>query len=423
MLTREENELLTRIGPGTPMGALMRRYWHPLAAVEHMRGRWTKRVRILGEDLVLYRDRSGTLGLIGEFCPHRRASLAYGIPTDDGIRCPYHGWKFDGAGRCLEQPNEPEASNFKDKVSLPGYPVQELAGMIWAYLGPAPAPLLPRFDGLVAEPAIRVIATTRIACNWLQIMENSVDPIHTEWLHGKLFEFVNEKNGITTAMSRHHAKIAFDEFEHGLIKRRLMVGQSEDAADWRVGHPLVFPNMLAVSSGEPNWTYYFLQYRVPIDDTTTEHFWYNAFTFPPGTEIPDHLLERATCFEAPQRDESGEYPLQQVHAQDAMAWETQGPIAERDLESLGTTDRGLIVYRQMLLRELAKVQRGEDPVGVIRDPAANGVITLPMELGTAMNDEGFETVVRRNVVGLSPVCDEIVDVWRRSRLQRQGARA
>ena len=107
MLSEQENELLTRVGPGTPMGKLQRRYWHPVAGVDEMRDRWTKRVRLLGEDLVLFKDRTGKFGLIGEFCPHRRASLAYGIPTDDGIRCPYHGWKFDGAGRCLEQPNEP----------------------------------------------------------------------------------------------------------------------------------------------------------------------------------------------------------------------------------------------------------------------------------------------------------------------------
>src|ERR1700691_2627827 len=108
------------------MGALMRRYWWPFVATAEMEDRWTKRVRLLGEDLVLFKDRSGTFGLIGEFCPHRRASLAYGIPTDDGIRCPYHGWKFDGTGSCLEQPNEPEGSSFKDKVNIGGYAVGEV---------------------------------------------------------------------------------------------------------------------------------------------------------------------------------------------------------------------------------------------------------------------------------------------------------
>src|SRR6185312_12182966 len=225
MVTAEENELLTRVGPGTRMGNLLRRYWHPVAAVDEMRDRWTKRVRIFGEDLVLFKDRSGKLGLIGEFCPHRRASLAYGIPQTDGIRCPYHGWKFDGSGHCLEQPNEPEGSTFKDKIATSGYPVEELGGMIFAYLGPQPAPLLPRLDGYVASPAIRTVGVATIDCNWLQIMENSVDPIHTEWLHGVLYEFIKEKEGIKVAIARHHDRIAFDEFDHGIVKRRLMVGQ------------------------------------------------------------------------------------------------------------------------------------------------------------------------------------------------------
>src|SRR5487761_2764399 len=125
MLTAQENERLTRVGPGTPMGNLLRRYWQPVAGTEEMAARWTKRVRLLGEDLVLFKDRSGKFGLIGEFCPRRRASMAYGIPTDDGIRCAYHGWKFDGSGACLEQPNEPDGSTFHEKVGLAGYPVEE----------------------------------------------------------------------------------------------------------------------------------------------------------------------------------------------------------------------------------------------------------------------------------------------------------
>ncbi|HEV8022610.1 MAG TPA: Rieske 2Fe-2S domain-containing protein, partial [Candidatus Lustribacter sp.] len=273
MLSEAENEVLTRIGPGTPMGALMRRYWHPIAGISQMRDAWTKRISILGEDLVLFRDRSGKLGLIGEFCPHRRASLTYGIPTADGIRCPYHGWAFDGAGRCLEQPNEPDGSAFKDKVWTAGYPVQAFAGLVWAYLGPLPAPLIPALDGLVAPRAIRMCGVTRINCNWLQIQENSVDPVHTEWLHGKLAEFIGEKKGVKTALARHHQKIAFDEFPYGIIKRRLMEGQSEDASDWTTGHPIVFPNILAVSSGDSTFMYYMFQFRVPVDDTHTDHYW------------------------------------------------------------------------------------------------------------------------------------------------------
>ena len=195
MLSELENTQLTLVGRGTPMGELQRRYWHPIGAVEELKDAWTKRVRLLGEDLVLFRDRSGALGLVAEFCPHRRASLAYGIPQQNGIRCPYHGWQFDGTGACIDQPNESDGSTFKEKISTAGYPVQALGGMIFAYLGPLPAPLLPRWPGFVVDGAIRQIGQAEIPCNWLQIMENSLDPVHTEWLHGKLQEFVEEKSG------------------------------------------------------------------------------------------------------------------------------------------------------------------------------------------------------------------------------------
>jgi 5,5'-dehydrodivanillate O-demethylase len=297
MLTTEQNELLTRIGPGTRMGTLLRRYWHPIAPLVDMEERWTKRVRLLGEDLVLFRDRTGGFGLIAEACPHRRASLAYGIPAIDGIRCPYHGWKFDATGRCIEQPNEPEDSTFKDKVATTAYPVGELGGLLWAYLGPLPAPSIPRLDGLVVEGAIRFVGRATIPCNWLQIMENSVDPVHTEWLHGKLTEFVREAENWQTPRAKHHLKVAFDEFEHGIIKRRLMEGQSEDASDWTHGHPVVFPLTLAVGTRSDTWRQYQFQLRVPIDDTTTEHYWYSAY-IPPRSDGPRYLFERVPVYEA-----------------------------------------------------------------------------------------------------------------------------
>ena len=149
MLTREENERLTRVGPGTPMGELMRRYWQPIAAAGQLLERPVRPVRLLGEDLVLFRDPSGRLGLVGDRCAHRKVRLEYGYPVEGGLRCPYHGWTYDGAGRCVAQPSEPAGSTFKDRVRITAYPVQELAGVVFAYLGPRPAPLLPRWDRLV----------------------------------------------------------------------------------------------------------------------------------------------------------------------------------------------------------------------------------------------------------------------------------
>jgi 5,5'-dehydrodivanillate O-demethylase oxygenase subunit len=419
MLTAQENELLTRIGPGTPMGELMRRYWHPVAAVAEMEQRWTKRVRLLGEDLVLFRDRSGRFGLIGEACPHRRASLAYGIPTEDGIRCPYHGWKFDGSGRCLEQPNEPEGSTvrqaqgraFKDKVRTAGYPTGELGGLLWAYLGPLPAPLIPRLDGLVAEGTVRLLGQAVIPCNWLQIMENSVDSVHTEWLHGKLYEFVRERDGVRVAISKHHLKIGFDEIPIGIVKRRVLEGHTEEHDDWKIGHPLIFPNILGIGNAGANWYEYRFQIRVPMDDTHTLHYWYHAYVPPAGRTAPPELSQRVHVYDVPFVDEHGEYLLDAIHAQDIMAWVTQGPIADRTTEALGTTDRGITMYRRMLFRELERVRDGADPKMVFRDPRENEIIHIPLERTKTHRAEGFENLLRRHQARYSPVVDDLVKLY------------
>ena len=195
MLKVTENERLTRVGPGTPMGELMRRYWHPIAAMAELDDNPVKPVTLLGESLVLYRDRQGRLGLIGDTCPHRRASMVYGVPEDEGLRCPYHGWLFSETGQCLEMPAEAPDSTFPRRVKMAGYPVQDLCGLIFAYLGPEPVPLLPRWDMFVWDHVLRDIGSTIIPCNWLQIMENSLDPVHVEWLHGRFADYVLERLG------------------------------------------------------------------------------------------------------------------------------------------------------------------------------------------------------------------------------------
>ncbi|MCL6592549.1 MAG: aromatic ring-hydroxylating dioxygenase subunit alpha [Alicyclobacillus sp.] len=358
------------------MGNLLRRYWMPIAAASEMQERWTKKIRLLGEDLVLYRDRRGQLGLIAERCPHRGVSLEYGIPEECGLRCPYHGWMFDGSGQCLEQPNEPPESTFKNRVRIAGYPVQELGGLIFAYLGPEPAPLLPRYDLFVRENVVRTIGYAVIPCNWLQIMENSLDPIHLEWLHGRYFQYVFEQEGRpqeTWPISKHHEKIGFDLFEYGIIKRRVLVGQTEECEDWKIGHPVIFPNMLRVG----DYGAHSFQIRVPMDDTHTYHIWYTCFVPAEGVRVPDDYP--ISLYEAPLYDEHGKFITDYIDGQDMMSWVTQGTIADRTNERLGTSDKGIIMYRQLLLQELAKVERGEDPMCVLRDPARNEVIQLPQE--------------------------------------------
>lgn len=412
MLTVEQNEMLTRVGPGTPMGELMRRYWHPIAAAHELSDRWTKRVRLLGEDLVLFRDRQGRRGLVAEYCPHRRASLAWGIPTADGIRCPYHGWEFNGQGTCLDQPNEPENHAFKEKVRTTAYPVEEMGGLLFAYMGPLPAPVLPPFDGFVALNAIRMLGRTKLPINWLQIMENSADPIHTEWLHGHHYEFLKQEQNenVKVAISDHHEKIAFKEFEWGMTKHRLLVGQSEDSDDWRIGHPIVFPTMLAVGNGDEHLRSYAFQIRTPIDDEHTLHQWYTAYVPPDPSRVPQHLFDKVHVYDVPFLDANGEYLVDTIDNQDMMAWATQGTIADRSLENLGSTDQGIAIYRRMLRRELKKVEEGLDPMGTLRDPAVK-VVDLPNEKKKRHFSDGFRSWLMRTHARYSPIANELVEVF------------
>jgi 5,5'-dehydrodivanillate O-demethylase len=411
MMTAEQNDMLTRIGPGTPAGNLLRRYWQPVAAMSEMSGRWTKRVRLLGEDLVLFKDREGRLGLVAEFCPHRRASLGYGIPTTNGLRCPYHGWEFGRDGRCLSQPNEADRSALRDKAATRAYPVEELGGLVFAWLGPEPRPLLPRYDGFVAAGTIRMLGRAMIPVNWLQIMENSLDPIHTEWLHGHQYEFLKEQEGIKVAISARHEKIAFNEFEYGITKHRLLEGHSEDSDDWRVGHPVVFPNMLAVGNGDEKSRYYAFQIRVPVDDTHTCHLWYSAYVPPKGASVEPRLTEKVHLYEVPFRDSTGEFILDNVESQDIMAWITQGPIADRTQEHLGASDQGIVMYRRMLDREIRKVAAGRDPMATVRDQAKNHRIDLPNERKKHHNSDGLRSWMMRTHAAYSPILDDLINLF------------
>ncbi|WP_371038917.1 Rieske 2Fe-2S domain-containing protein [Rhodosalinus sp. FB01] len=411
MLTQEQNEMLTLVGPGTPTGELMRRYWHPIAVESDMKDKWTIPVRLLGEDLVLFRDRTGKLGLLERQCPHRSASLVNGIPTNDGLRCPYHGWAFGHDGQCLEQPNEPEGSNFCKKIKTTAYKVEALGGLIFAYMGPDPAPLLPRLDGFVAEGTVRMIGRTVIPCNWLQCMENSLDPVHTEWLHGHLTEFLKEDQNVKVAISAKHKKIAFKEFEYGMTKHRLLVGQSEESDDWKIGHPIVFPNILSVGNGEDDDRYYAFQIRVPVDDTHTLHIWFTAFVPPRSAKVASHLLEEVPVYEVPIFDENGDYIVDNVDNQDMMAWISQGPITDRSRESLGSTDQGVAAYRRMLRREIKKVEAGEDPMMTIRDPEQNACIELPNEKKKHHNSDGMKSWLERTHMRYSPIVDDLVELY------------
>ena len=181
------------------MGDLMRRYWHPVAAKAQLLERKVMPVRVFGEDLILFIDEQGRTGLVGDRCPHRLVKLDCAFTTEKGLKCPYHGWTYDTTGQCVDQPGEPATSRYKEKVKILSYPLEELAGLIFAYLGPLPAPLLPRWDRLVWDNVYRVIGFVKIPCNWLQCMENTPDPVHGVFLHGHYFKHWLKENGIEEA--------------------------------------------------------------------------------------------------------------------------------------------------------------------------------------------------------------------------------
>lgn len=386
MLSREENEKLTRVGPGTPCGELMRRYWHPIYPAIKLLDNPVAKVRILCEDLVLYRDRSGNLGLIDERCPHRRTSLAVGIPESNGLRCCYHGWLFDANGSCLEQPLEPVTSRFKERIKIKAYPVQEMGGLIWAYLGPAPAPVLPRWDLCVRPDGYRQIVAHNLPCNWLQVMDNRGDLGHAVFTHGRMFQYVLERQGrlnhdvgsrynaamIELQQMRDrgaHVKYRPIYNELGFTKGRMISDESEDQPAWQIGvNPIVFPYMLSNGLGEEGVrirrSY---QIGVPIDDTHTWHFQYFCYVFPPGVEVPE---QRSVGYaEVPLKDENGEFILDYVLAQDMVAWYNQGEISDRTQEHLGASDTLVSAYRRMLKEQIDIVAQGGEPIGVFRDPA------------------------------------------------------
>ena len=384
MLTAEENERLTRVGPGTPMGNLLRRYWHPIAARAQLDENPVKAVRLLGEDLTLFKDKRGRLGLIADRCAHRHVKLVYGIPEDDGLRCCYHGWLYDRTGQCIEQPAEPADSRFKDKIRVKAYPVQEMAGVVFAYLGPEPASLLPNWDRLVWDDNVaRHVVMSIVPCNWLQVVENFPDFAHAQWLHGPHLWYTLERMGVprddprwlepVARTQRPQAKLGWDFFEHGIVCRILVKGGSEEDDLWKVGHPVVFPNSVSISGGglvSFSWV-------VAIDDTHT--FYVSLETYRFGKEVQVPVQDRVPYFEYPydMKREDGLPSMDIINVQDNMVFETQGPIADRTKERLGESDRGIIMHRQLLKEQLAIVEDGGEPMNVFRDPESNRYLSLP----------------------------------------------
>ncbi len=382
-------------GPGTPGGELLRRYWQPVALCgEVSAGGAPRAIRIMSEDLVLFRDRRGRPGLLALRCAHRQADLSYGRVEDEGLRCIYHGWLFDVAGACLQQPAEPGGGGAgRERVRQRAYPCLERGGAIWAWLGAGEPPLFPNYPAINAPEELRFTFRWHSDCNYLQANEGNIDPVHTAYLHSfETDESAREdalRTGVTQQIFGIDAApcIALREARWGLrllTERRLPGGGGRLL---RVTN-FIMPNACAIGGSETPFGLggASMFWHVPIDDHS---HWRVEFTFHSRARLPrEQMLARyQTELDAqgmPRRGAENRY-LQSRAAMDSsylgmgqifpihdlFVTESQGVIVDRGAENLVSSDIAIVRQRRLLIEALAAIREGRDPLGVDRDAARN----------------------------------------------------
>jgi phthalate 4,5-dioxygenase len=395
MLTQQENDLICRTDSGTPGGEYMRRYWHPVGLSREVTpGSKPLAVRVLGEDLVLFRDTDGRPGLLGLRCSHRLTSLNFGRVEDGGIRCPFHGWVYDVNGRCIEQPAEPEGSTFKDRIRHPSYPCQDLGGLIFAYLGsPELKPLLPNYEVLVREDGTRQSRYWAMESNYLQHVEGALDTVHFSYLHQDNWSKVKDK-----LAELDKPRLEFKETEYGIWQKSSLPSVQVNRSFWVYTY-FFFPagflrvqDSLAGSQGRQGPegggdTSKFLSFYVPIDDTHVRRY---QVAFAPSStheEQPTNWVgrDRMDFLKAgPENDYFRDYdnvdtitglrpyqydtPEGRINGfgnQDILVNQSQGDLCDRTRESIGAHDYVLTAMRRMMLRAVQDVQEGRDPKHII----------------------------------------------------------
>ncbi|WP_423457226.1 Rieske 2Fe-2S domain-containing protein [Ottowia sp. VDI28] len=359
---------LAEVGPGTPMGELLRRYWHPIGLLADATDT-PRRVRVLGEDLILFRDKRGRPGLVYPHCAHRGTSLYYGKVEEQGIRCCYHGWLFDVQGRCVEQPCEPNGGRARDKIRQPWYPVLEQYGLIWAYMGPPEKkPVLPRYESLESlgegefleadDSSIGGGGPRIVDCNWLQHYENLVDPFHVVVLHSTFSgtQFVEQLAQMP--------QVSWDPVELGV--QTTQVRQFPDGKIFRRLSQAAIPTLRVVPSPRVGrfGPVESIGWVLPIDD---HHF--RIYTV--GRVQAAGELTRMRSRPDGQRlwEELTEEEHQRFPG-DYEAMTGQGKIARHSEEHLATSDRGIVMLRRFLQKQVETVRQGGDPAGVVFDPHA-----------------------------------------------------
>ena len=390
MLTKEDNEILCHVGPGTPMGNLMRQFWIPVLISDELAASDGPplRVRILGENLIAFRTSSGDVGLVANACPHRGASLFFGRNEEDGLRCVYHGWKFDVGGACVDMPSEPAESNFKNKVRVHAYPCKERAGVIWTYMGPrAEPPPLPMLSGNLEHEPPSVVTKTLRECNWFQGLEGDIDTSHVGFLH-RVFGRKAEPGTFEWYLDQdRHPKYAAQNMDYGTIYGAYRPA-AEDTHYWRIGQ-FLFPFYTMPGTGILGGPKGRRGYRlwVPLDDGNTM-FWMilprvpsSSDSGPPPAMGPGSnrgFLPDTTDWLGSWKlaaNGSNDYMIDRemqrtvnytgingIHVQDQSITESMGPIYPRTQEHLGTSDRMVIqTRRRVIAAAKALADTGEIP--------------------------------------------------------------
>ena len=380
---------------------MLRRYWQPAALTEELAGeRPVKAVRLLGEHLVVFRDESGRYGLIGRHCPHRGTDLCYGRLEDGGLRCPFHGWLFDVGGNCLEQPAEPSGSTFHEKIRHTAYPCEERNGIIFAYLGEGAPPPFPDLDCFSAPNEFTFAFKGFLDCNWLQALEVGIDPAHASFLHrffldenaseGYGQQFRDDTDGANIPVTRllrefPNPQIDVENTNYGL---RIIARRELDAAQTHIRVTnLLFPQAIVIPmSNDMTIT----QWHVPVDDTRS--YWYAIFTAfnnpVDQTTMREQRLELYTLPDyLPRINKANNYGYDlkeqrkltytgmgmDINVHDQWAVESPGPIQDRTVEQLGTSDKAIIANRRLLLQAINATGNGQELPEAIPRPEVNGV--------------------------------------------------
>jgi phenylpropionate dioxygenase-like ring-hydroxylating dioxygenase large terminal subunit len=418
MMTREENHLLSQTGPGTPCGDLLRRYWQPVALSEELKADAPLPVTLMGEELVIFRDDQGRVGVLDAHCCHRGADLSYGRLEDGGLRCIYHGWLYDVRGKILEQPGEPYKGEHRHSFSQPSFPCQEIGGIILAYLGPGEPPLLPQYEFWQVPHNQRFVSKIHHQCNYLQSNEGNIDPVHLSFLHRNLEDSERDRrrrvagaelspNALYGADLAPRIEVEPTDFGLRIFTVRAV---DEEKIYFRTSN-FVMPNF-STFPGQTAGEGYSVNWHVPIDDTS---HWKFVVVFSRKQTLDQEVILRGrdelTADYRMKRNKANRYLQDRgsmktqsfsgighaFQAQDACVIEGAGAIQDRTKEHLVTSDKAIVAARKLLLKGIQDVKQGHDPLHVVRDPSKNEFSHIAVISEVTAKSANIQEVVAKKI--------------------------